>query len=72
MNQSKLKYINDKFKSTRCGYSHSLDIYCQHCGKYILLYQKDEPGQLKRLYLDRIFFPSKISDLRYINILHLN
>ena len=31
-----------------------LDISCEHCQKHLLFYQKDGPGLLKRMYLDRI------------------
>lgn len=32
-----------------------LDISCEHCGRHLFYYQKDGPGILKRMYLDRIF-----------------
>lgn len=32
-----------------------LDISCVKCGNHMLLYQKDGPGILKRMYLDRIY-----------------
>ncbi len=31
-----------------------LDIGCENCGQHICFYQKDGPGPLKRMYLDRI------------------
>lgn len=37
-----------------------LKISCQKCGKEICLYQKDGPGNLRRMYIDRITNP-KIS-----------
>ncbi len=32
-----------------------LDIRCESCGSHVCYYQKDGPGPLKRMYLDRIF-----------------
>jgi len=48
------KFKNDKYKKARGGYSRLLDISCSECGKHICFYQKDGPGLLKRMYLDRI------------------
>ena len=53
----KMKNLNlksDKYRKSRGGYSRFLDIYCDHCGKKVFIYQKDGLGELKRLYLDRI------------------
>ena len=51
----KIKFKNDSFKKARGGYSRLLDITCAKCGEHLLLYQKDGPGILKRMYLDRIY-----------------
>ena len=53
----KIKFKNDKYKKIRGGYSRLLDIFCEHCGKHLFYYQKDGPGILKRMYIDRIFEP---------------
>ena len=45
---------NDKYKKARGGWSRMLDICCEHCSNHICYYQKDGPGPLKRMYLDRI------------------
>src|SRR3990167_4837045 len=58
-----------KFKNARGKYSRFLNIYCSHCGEHILLYQKDGPGVLKRLYLDRIFAPEKLSSQQNIPLI---
>ena len=58
--QTKFTLKNDKYKKTRGGYSRFLNIFCDSCGEYLVLYQKDGPGELKRMYLDRIVAP-KIS-----------
>jgi hypothetical protein len=58
-----MKFKNDKFKKARGGYSRLLQILCQKCGSLICLYQKDGPGNLRRMYIDRIIEP-KISTSR--------
>lgn len=51
---------SDKYKRARGGHSRLLDIACQKCGKHIFFYQKDGPGNLRRIYIDRIV-QSKVS-----------
>lgn len=58
MNKIKLK--KDKYVKVRGGYSKLLDIMCEHCGAHLFYYQKDGPGALRRMYLDRIFEPKDI------------
>jgi len=48
------KFKNDRFKKSRGGYSRLLYITCETCGSHICLYQKDGPGNLRRMYVDRI------------------
>lgn len=50
-----IKFKNDRFKKNRGGYSRLLDVGCESCGKHLCFYQKDGPGMLKRMYLDRIY-----------------
>lgn len=50
----KTTFKNDKYKKARGGYSRLLKIACQKCGEHICLYQKDGPGNLRRMYIDRI------------------
>lgn len=64
MEKQKFKFINDKYRKNRGGTSKFLNIYCEHCGSFLLLYQKDGPGPLKRIYLDRIMAPKKLFDLQ--------
>ena len=45
---------NDRYRKARGGYSRILQLFCSSCGKELFKYQKDGPGILKRLYLDRI------------------
>lgn len=49
-----MKLKNDKYKKVRGGTSRLLTILCPHCAEVVLEYQKDGPGALKRLYIDRI------------------
>ncbi len=50
-------FKNDRFKKSRGGYSRLLAISCQKCGSAICKYQKDGPGNLRRMYIDRIIEP---------------
>lgn len=56
----KIKFKNDKYKKVRGGYSRLLDISCEDCNRHLFFYQKDGPGILKRMYVDRIFESGKI------------
>ncbi len=58
MNNLKLK--SDKYRKARGGYSRFLNVFCHHCGHKVLMYQKDGPCELKRLYMDRIFFQKNL------------
>jgi len=63
-----MKFKQDKYKKVRGGYSRFLDIKCEKCGNYIATYQKDGPGPLKRMYIDRIFSPQNLVNLQKVNI----
>src|SRR4051812_17369227 len=56
----------DPYRDTRGGYARFLNIYCANCGSHILLYQKDGPGVLYRMYLDRIFAPEDLATLQNV------
>lgn len=49
-----IKFKNDNYRRVRGGYSRFLEIRCASCGQFICHYQKDGPGILKRMYVDRI------------------
>jgi len=51
---AKITFKSDKFKKHRGGYSRWLLLSCEKCKNPIAVYQKDGPGILKRIYLDRI------------------
>ncbi len=48
------KFQSDKFKKARGGFSRWLQVFCESCIAPIVIYQKDGPGILKRMYLDRM------------------
>ncbi len=54
--QFKLK--TDKYRKARGGHSRLLKVSCESCGNLLFLYQKDGPGPLKRVYVDRIITKS--------------
>ena len=58
------KLKNDSYRKARGGYSQLLDIFCASCDRYIALYQKDGPGNLKRMYLNRILEPAELEELQ--------
>ncbi len=47
------QFRNDEYRKARGGKSRVLDTSCEHCGQHLAHYQKDGPGLLKRMYLDR-------------------
>lgn len=49
-----MKFINDKYRKIRGGYSRLLRITCRECGSLVCFYQKDGPGNLRLMYYDRI------------------
>lgn len=53
----RLKPKNDAYRKARGGRSRFLDLFCESCGAFLALYQKDGPGPLKRMYVDRIVAP---------------
>ena len=58
------EFKRDKYKSARGLHSRLLNLFCRDCGEKILIYQKDGPGNLRRLYFDRIFSPKKWTNLK--------
>lgn len=63
-----LRLKHDEYREARGGYSRLLEIQCEHCGHVLALYQKDGPGPLKRMYLDRIFSPESFLKLQRLPI----
>jgi len=60
----KLVFKKDEYWHARGKYSRLLNIYCRKCQTLIFTYQKDGPGNLRRLYFDRIFYPKKLSNFQ--------
>lgn len=50
----KLKLKQDKYRKSRGGHARFLAISCAKCKSQVAIYQKDGPGILKRMYVDRI------------------
>ena len=63
-----MKFKSDKYRKSRGGYSRFLNVLCEHCGVKILVYTKDGPGPLKRLYLDRIFTPENLANFQKLSV----
>ncbi|MBI2459151.1 MAG: hypothetical protein HYV53_01190 [Parcubacteria group bacterium] len=64
-NFEKHVFKKDRYSKARGGNSCFLNIFCSSCKSHVALYQKDGPGALIRMYLDRIFAPSNLADLQY-------
>lgn len=47
------RFKNDTYQKSRGGNSRVLDVICQDCNTHVTYYQKDGPGLLKRMYIDR-------------------
>lgn len=62
----KTAFKKDVFKKARGGHSRLMDICCSKCEHHLCFYQKDGPGMLKRMYLDRIYDSKKWSDLQHL------
>lgn len=61
---------NDRYRRTRGGYSRMLKITCTKCNSPICTYQKDGPGNLRRMYIDRmqdLAVPTKAKTLTCAN-----
>ena len=57
-------FKRDRYSRARGGNSRFLNIYCSGCRSHLTLYQKDGPGALLRMYLDRIFAPAALAALQ--------
>jgi ribosomal protein S27E len=68
MKKTSFSLQRDKYKSARGGYSRLLNVCCRKCESVVVVYQKDGPGNLHRLYLDRIFAPDSLAGLQALNI----
>ena len=53
-NMKKSIFKSDPYRKARGGYSRLLQVSCEKCKAMICFYQKDGPGMLKRMYVDRM------------------
>ena len=58
------KFKKDEYKNARGTHSRVVNLYCRKCKNLLAIYQKDGPGNLRRLYLDRILYPEKLINLQ--------
>ena len=58
----KFKFKRDQYMRSR-GTPQMLYICCSSCNTYLMCYQKDGPGPLKRCYIDRIFHPEYLEKI---------
>jgi hypothetical protein len=56
------KFKRDRFRAARGGTSRLLAVSCEKCDRLISYYQKDGPGVLKRLYIDRMIDHTNLAD----------
>lgn len=46
-------FQRDRYQKARGGTSRVIDVMCEGCEAHVAYYQKDGPGMLKRMYVDR-------------------
>ena len=63
---NKYELKKDRFAKVRGGPSGLLVIRCSECQHPVLLYQKDGPGHLLRMYLDKIHAPDDLANLKHV------
>jgi hypothetical protein len=68
---SDIDWKNDTYKKVRGGYSRLLAVSCATCGTHLFYYQKDGPGIVKRLYLDRIYQSNTYEGLQHRALKHI-
>ncbi|MFH1900988.1 MAG: hypothetical protein ABIK26_01905 [Candidatus Omnitrophota bacterium] len=68
MKKTSFSFKKDKYKSARGGYSRLLNVCCRKCESIVVVYQKDGSGNLRRLYLDRIFSPDDMVGLQALSV----
>ena len=66
--KNSVTFKKDSYWQARGKYSRRLNIRCRKCNHLICTYQKDGPGNLRRLYFDRIFSPKNLIDLHHKNL----
>ena len=67
-NKASFSFKKDKYKSNRGGHSRLLNVCCRKCENVVAVYQKDGPGNLRRMYMDRILAPAELVDLQTLSV----
>ena len=62
---SHMAWKNDTYREARGDYARLLAVSCATCGTHLFSYQKDGPGLVKRLYLDRIYQSNTYEGLQH-------
>lgn len=60
-----MSFQADVYQKARGGYSQMLRVSCSKCGQSVGEYQKDGPGPLKRMYVDRL--SSVVGDIKFFD-----
>lgn len=60
-----IKLKKDSYQKAR-GKPKIFLMHCGHCHCYVMAYQKDGPGPLKRCYLDRIHHPEIFEKVQHM------
>ena len=68
---SHIEWKNDAYKQARGGYARLLAVRCATCGTHLFSYQKDGPGIVKRLYVDRMYQSNAYAALQQCALQHL-
>lgn len=55
--------IKDKYTRARGGSAKLYQIFCNKCNHQICIYQKDGPGNLLRMYLDKFVAPKNLIEV---------
>ncbi|OGN61657.1 MAG: hypothetical protein A3F40_00510 [Chlamydiae bacterium RIFCSPHIGHO2_12_FULL_27_8] len=61
-----LKFIINEYTKSR-GEPQFLIMFSSCCREFIMIYQKDGPGPLKKCYFDRIHYPDFLKNLEKLN-----
>lgn len=56
----KFRPKKDQYSKSRGGTSKFLFVACGNCENPLMIYQKDGPGRLMRMYADRIVWPPSL------------
>ena len=66
-----MDWKNDTYRKARGGYARLFAVSCATCGTHLFYYQKDGPGIVKRLYVDRIYQSNAYTGLQHRALQHI-